>query len=587
MRGQALDGGRTQRRARRHDAPTSDVALRGSEVARVCAVGIGQALALVAILFLVAHIVDAAATSARTDTAARDLPLRSVALLVLVVVLFGVLRAVEFSVTERAGYRAVQELRMRMYSHLQGMVPRELQHRSRGALLLRFTGDLSMLRTWISRGLLGGLVSCIVLVGAVAALAVLNLAMTAAVVIVVAVGALLSLASGERVRRATRTMRRRRSLLISNVDEQLHALAVVQAFGRADGEYCRLSRQNDSLTRALFQVARLRGYLRGVSSATGLLAAVAVLAVGIVELAAGRATMGIVVATLTIARQLHGPVRTLGLAHDYWQRQRVSREKIDDFLRSSSTPFKGAGLERMRVRRGRIQLEGLSVEGSLRLVTAEVVPGQLVGITGPQGAGKSTLLAAVARLAGPTAGAVRIDGHSVADSTSSSVAAAVGVAGPDLPLMRGTVRRNLTYRDPEASDDEVRRIVDVTGLDATLADLPDGITTWLHEGGRNISAGQRQHIALARALLGNPPVLLLDEPTSQLDNDARSAIHDVLVRHSGTVLMVSHDPRELALADRVWTMHGGQITEDVSGEEYRDRLWRTAQRSSRSSAETS
>ena len=217
---------------------------------------------------------------------------------------------------EKVGFDLVRRLRMQMYAHLQGMTPAQVQGRSRGGLLLRFIGDLSMLRTWVSRGLLAGLVALIVLVPTLAALTVLNHRIGLTLVAVLACGAAVSLLSGRPVRRATRSMRRRRSLLISNLDEQLHSLSVVQVFGRSSGEYTRLSRQNESMNRSLYRVAELRGRLRGITAAAALLSIVAVLFVGLVEVRNGTASVGLVVAALVMTRLLVTPVRTLGLAHD-------------------------------------------------------------------------------------------------------------------------------------------------------------------------------------------------------------------------------------------------------------------------------
>lgn len=116
-------------------------------------------------------------------------------------------------------------------------------------------------------------------------------------------------------------------------------------------------------------------------------------------------------------------------------------------------------------------------------------------------------------------------------------------------------------------------MVDVTGLEQVLTELPEGLRTWVTEGGRNLSAGQRQRIALCRALVGNPSVLLLDEPTSNLDLAGKSAVRDVISRHAGTVLLVTHDPAELILADQVWVLDAGRVTEVMSGDEYRDLAW--------------
>jgi ATP-binding cassette, subfamily B, bacterial len=570
-------------------APPDPFRLRRLDIVKVVTLGLAQAATLVLFLLIILSAVDALDPSL-TDGGGplgRLTDLQRLAGLVLAAVALGALRSWEFSLAEKAGYEVVRRLRMQMYAHLQGMSPRQFQHRARGGLVMRFTGDLSMLRMWLSRGLLGGAVALIVIVATTVAVALLNPWIALSLLAVLATGAATSLAGGRSLRRATRSMRRRRSLVMSNVDEQLNCLPVVQVFGRSGGEYARLSRQNDSMNRSLGRVAELRGRLRGLASSVGLLAAVAVLAVGLVELRAGRASLGLVVATVIVARQLDGPVRTLGLAHDYWQRGRVSRQKLLDFLASSTTRLDDPALTSLRVRRGDVEFRDVTVPGALSDVSLRAAPGELVAVNGRSGAGKSTLLALVARLVEPSSGQVVVDGQVLAEVTPRSTYRRVGMVSADLPLMRGTVRRNITYRLPGATEEEIRRVVLATGLDEVLDELPDGITTWVTEGGRNLSAGQRQRIALARALLGNPEILLLDEPTAWLDPASKSAVLDVVRHHAGTVLLVTHDPEETALADQVWRLDRGRVAEVLSGEEYRDRAWLTSQGGGTWSAATS
>ncbi|RNE66454.1 ABC transporter ATP-binding protein [Cryobacterium tepidiphilum] len=541
----------------------------------VVVLGIGQVITLVSFVLLLRSVVNALvpAVVGEAAEAAFRVALGEVALLGVVALVHGWLRSREFSVTEAVGYRIVRDLRMKMYRHLQGMTPRQLQGRARGGLLLRFLGDLSMTRMWISHGILGGIMAAVVLVGTLGVLMFLSSWMTLAILAALCTGAALSLAAGRAMRRATRAMRRRRSLVMSNIDEQLNAHAVVQVFGRSAGEFARLSRQNDALTRALIRVARLRGYLRGISTAFSLIVVGVVLTVGMFEIRRGTASVGLVVAFVVVARQLSGPVHRLGLAHDYWHRAQVSEQKIAEYLRSSSRPIDRLSLERMRVRKGDIRFDSVTVSGALHDIVLHVEPGQLVAVTGPGGAGKSTLLGLLARMVEPTEGSVIVDGQPLAQTIPDSVARRVGVVGPDLPLMRGTVRRNITYALPDADDDEVERVVRASGLDDVLAELPDGINTWVTEGGRNLSVSQRQRIALARALMGNPPILVLDEPTDGLDRSGKDAFIALLRRHAGTAVLATHDPQEIALADAVVVMAGGRVTQVLSGDEYRDQLW--------------
>lgn len=555
--------------------------LRRIDVAKVVVLGLLRAGALIAFVLVLAEIVDAIGqlTTAGTAAAAAWRATRiQLGVLVLVVALHGCLRAWEFSVSEKIGYTVVQRVRMQLYRHLQGMQPQQLQTRSRGGLLLRFIGDLTMLRTWLSRGLLGGLIALIALTAPLATLLYLSWPIGLTLVSVLAAAAAVSLANGAPMRDATRAMRRRRSLLTSNVDEQLSALAVPQVFGRAKGEFSRLARQNDALNRSLFRVADLRGRLRGVASASGLLAVVAVLAVGLVEVRRGSASPGLVVAAILTSRLLATPVRALGLAHDYWHRSLVSRQKLHEFLCGPTRELDPPDQARLTVRRGRLEFRNVTVPGALEQVTLKAQSGQLVAVAGPGGSGKSTLLGLVARLVEPTSGEVRIDGQRLADITPRSTFRKVGMVSPDLPLLRGSVRRNLTYRLRDVPPEELRRVVYATGLDRLLAELPHGLRTKVLQGGRNLSVSQRQRIALGRALLGDPPILLLDEPTATLDPRARQDFWQALVHHHGTVLLVSNDPTELAMADQVWMLDNGRVAETLSGEEYRDRMWLAAQK---------
>ena len=546
-----------------------------SVFAKVIAIGLAQVLTLVSYVLLLRSIVDSFAPV--TVGAAADLQWRwalvQAAILGAVALLHGWLRAMAFNVAETAGYKVVRDLRMMMYKHLQGMTPRQFQGRARGGLLLRFLGDLSMTRMWISRGVLGGMMAALVLVGTLTVLFFFSVWMTLAIVVAISAGAAASLVAGQRMRQATRIMRRRRSLVMSNLDEQMNAQTVVHVFGRTAGEYARLSHQNDELTRALIRVARLRGYLRGVATAFSLLALGAVLTAGLFEVRQGTASIGTVIAFVVVTRQLSSPVRTLGLAHDYWHRAQVSVGKIKEYLRSSSRDMDSNGHGPLRVRQGTIEFSSVTVNGSLHDVNLRVGAGEVVAVTGDGGSGKSTLLGLVSRTIDPDQGCIIIDRQVLAKTALRSAARWIGAMGPELPLMRGSLWRNLTYAAPHATEEEVERVLAATGLDEMLLDLPYGLQTWVTEGGLNLSKSQRQRIALARALMGNPPILLLDEPTLGLDTAAKQAFAAMLRRFHGTVLLATQDPQELALADKIVVLSKGTISEVITGEEFRDRVW--------------
>lgn len=548
--------------------------VRRRDIVTVVVLGLLQAAGLVAFVLLIGRIVEVLlpTTVGRAADEEYHRGLVTAGLLAVVAVALGVLRAWEFTVAERAGYLVVQRLRMAMYVHLQRMMPHHLRHRARGGLLLRLTGDLSMLRMWASRGLLEGISATIVLVTGLGLIGHLDPLMGCALVAGLSAGAVASLLNGRAMREATRSMRRRRSLLIGNIDEQINALAVTQAHGRVAGERARLDRQNASLTRSLIRVARLRGRLRGLAVASGLLATVGVLAVGLVQTRRGQATVPEVVAALVVARLLTRPTRVLGLAHDYWHRGLVSRQKVLDFLASSSRHPVEERFDRLAVGRGAIELRGLGVTGLVEGVTASVEGGRLVGLTGGAGTGASTLLDVLARLVDPTAGTVLVDGQDLTFTAPFSAGRRVGYASPGLPLMRGSLMRNLTYAGRGADPAEVQRVVLALGLDETMQRAGGaGVQAWLTEGGANLAASDRALVALGRALMGNPPVLLLDDPLAALDDTARPRARSAILRHRGTVLWASPNDNDLELADTVWVMRAGRLVECLSGDEFRAR----------------
>ena len=478
--------------------------------------------------------------------------------------LAGWLRARERVDAERLGQRYVHELRTALYDRLSGLSPRALGRRSRGGVALRFVGDLTAVRMWVSLGLSRLLVSTTFVVAALGALAFVSPALALAVGAVIAAGTAGTAALSRPLESSARAARRRRTRLAANLTEQVAAQPVVQVFGQQERERRRVRRQSRRLGRAMVDRAVAIGRLRGLTEATAGAATVAALLVGAVEVGSGRASVGTVVAALALVGLLVSPLRDLGRVPEYWHNSRVSLEKVSDFLATPGAVEDAPGAPALGPGPGRLELDRVELEGSLRGVSAVARPGEVVAIVGPNGAGKSSLIAVVARLTDPGAGAVRLDGDDLRERSLRSVRAAIGVAGPDLPLLRGSVERNLRYRRPDASRDDLTRVIDLCDLGELIARLPDGLSTRVGEAGQRLSAGEGQRIALARALLGDPRLLLLDEADANLDATARATLDRVVaaVRRRATVLVVTHRRETIERADAVWHLDGGRLVEE-------------------------
>jgi len=463
--------------------------------------------------------------------------------------------------SERMGQSYVMRVRLALFDHLCAVAPRVLQRRARGGVLLRFLSDLTALRNWVSLGIARLTVAGVVVVPTIAALAWVNAPIAAAVGAMLLFGALGAFLLGGRLERAVIEARRRRTYLANNLTEKLFALGTVQVHGQVARERRRVERQSERLRDAMIQRAKTIGVVRGLTSGSTALATGAAVLVGVMQVAAGQATPGTVVASVAIIGVLVAQIRALGQVYEYWHASQVAYQKIEEFFAMPAVLKDVSEALPIASGPGRLVFDNVSVEGTLDCVKATAEPGQRIALVGPNGAGKSTLLAVAARLLDPDDGAVFLDGQDVTSVTQVSLHRSIGFVGPEAPLLRGTLERNLRYGARRASAREFRRVNRECGVEAVIAELPEGERTRLSDCGGNLSVGQRQRVAMARALLGNPRVLLVDEVDANLDPMAAATFEQALQRFKGTVLMVTHRLSRVRSADIVWHLDDGKLVE--------------------------
>lgn len=537
------------------------VIMKGSRVkffAQLVANGLAQGCATIATVFLIRLTFDRLITvSGRVDY---DLMFWVGLGLALSACSIGWLRMTERVTAERMGQDYIHQVRLILFKHLSTLAPRALQRRSRGAIVLRFVGDLSALKRWVSLGLARIAVACVTSLFALLILSIINWRLAIVVAFVLSLGALYAISLGKSVSEKVKESRRRRSYLAANVNEKVATMAVVQAFGQSDRERLRIRRQSRRLKDAMVERAGKIGLMRGVTQSVTAIASGAVLMFGANEVASGRATAGTVVAAMTIVALLVPALRDLSRVYEYLQEARISSQKIRKFLDTPSLVHEIPNAPDLKTGPGRIEFRDVNLSGILNKVTAIAEPGEVVVLTGPNGAGKSTLMSLAARLIDPDEGKILLNGQDLAKYSLTSVRRAISIVSPDLPLLRGTVDKNLRYRWPKASEEEVNRVKTLCEIDKVLAELPQGDQTRVTEGGENLSLGQRQRIALARALLGNPSVLLLDEADAHLDHDAGMILKRILDEYNGTVLWVTHNSEQIDKADVIWSMENGQLS---------------------------
>lgn len=521
-------------------------------------VGVGQAAGAIGTALLVRHayhsLVTGSAPAGQWTTALVALGLIGT------VGLAAGMRAAERVAAERLGQHYVTQVRADLFDHLTKVPARQLGQRNRGNMLLRFVGDLTALRSWVSLGMAQLLVATIAVTLAIGALTVIDTRIGLAVAAVLALGCVATWRTSPRLLASSRRARGRRAKLTGEVTERLTHIGVLQASGQERREHRRVGRLSVRVSEAMVERARAAGLCRAAAEGTAGLATVAVVLVGAAEVQAGGTTAGTVVGAVAVAGMLTGHLRDLGRVAEYAAGAKVARAAALRFL-AMPTLSDPPGLPDLDVGPGRLAIEDLGLTGALAGVTLHAEPGQTVAIVGGNGAGKSTLVALAARMLDPDQGRVRLDGQDLRARSLGSVRAAIGIAGPDLPLLRGTVERNVCYRQPRADEQEIARITALCGLDEVVDVLPGGWRAEVGEGGERVSAGQRARLSVARAALGSPSLLILDEAEAHLDRAATDMVTRVLADHTGTALVVTHRREVVERADVVWCLHEGRVVE--------------------------
>jgi len=460
---------------------------------------------------------------------------------------------------EKLGQGYVHRLRLKLYDRMSRFAPRALSRRSSGAATLRFVGDLSAVRRWVSLGLARIVVAGIVALLSVGVLAFLDPYLAGCSIVVLLGGLAWNLYLGPRMQQTVSAARRERGRLAGNINDRIRSLIVIQAFDQQDRERRRLRRHSEQLSAAMVERARASGRMRAATDGSSAASMGLVLCLGAVEVFQGMTSSGNVVAAMAVVGFLSTAFSDLGRVHEYFQDYRVSREKIEQFLRTRALKGRSPQRPDLRLDGGEVELRGVRLEGILHGVDACAPAGSRIALSGSNGAGKSTLLHVVARLIDPDGGQVLIDGQDIFSCNLASVRRAIGMVSPDLPLLRGSVRYNLRYRWPDAPEHAVTKVVETCGLAPLLESLPGGESYRLQEGGQNLSLGQRHRLAVARALLGGPKILIVDEIDASLDRRAAAFLDQVLASFVGTVLMVTRFEERIARVDQIWHMEAGCI----------------------------
>ncbi|NBM18381.1 ABC transporter ATP-binding protein [Streptomyces sp. GC420] len=494
----------------------------------------------------------------------------------------------ETRMTGRTGERVLYALRVKIFAQLQRLGLDFYERELTGRIMTRMTTDVDALSTFLQTGLVTAVVSVLTFFGILVALLVIDVQLALVVFAtlpLLIVGTFFFRRSSVK---AYELARERVSVVNADLQESVAGLRIVQAFRRERTGAERFAARSDD-----YRQARVRGqwlisvYFPFVQLLSSVAAAL-VLVVGAGRVEAGTLTVGALVAYLLYIDLFFAPVQQLSQVFDGYQQATVSLGRIQELLREPTTTAQPGHPREVKALRGDIAFEDVHFsyadgEEALAGIDLRIPAGQTVAFVGETGAGKSTLVKLVARFYDPTSGRVTADGTDLRELDLTGYRHRLGVVPQESYLFQGTVRDAIAYGRPDASDAEVEAAARAVGAHDMIATLDGGYLHPVSERGRNLSAGQRQLIALARAELVDPDVLLLDEATAALDLATEGLVNQATDRLAGrrTTLVVAHRLTTAARADRVIVLDRGRVVEDGTHADLLARdgryaeLWRT------------
>jgi subfamily B ATP-binding cassette protein MsbA len=464
--------------------------------------------------------------------------------------------------------RMAMRLRNQVFEHLQYLSLSFFETRKTGQLMAAITTDVPVIQSSFTLGIIDSISAPLVIVGAMVMLFRSDWRLALLSFTVLPAMAAFIVGAGHRMRGHTATMQSALADISAVAEETLAAVRVVKSFAMESHESARFVRRSLEAFRSMMRGARVRAVLSPVVEALGALGVILVMWYGGQEVVSGRMDLPALAKFILLLNLVGSNARNLGNINLNLQQARAAAERIFALLDiQPEIRDRSDALELPRVE-GEIRFEDVSFRYAsgapvLQEISFELRAGQVGALVGPSGAGKSTIANLIPRFYDVEAGAVRIDGYDVRDVRLQSLRRQIGIVPQETVLFAGTIRENIAYGRPDASDAEIEAAARAANATEFIERLEDGYQTVVGERGVKLSGGQRQRIAIARAILKDPRILILDEATSSLDARSERLVQEALdkLMVNRTTLVIAHRLSTVRNADLILVLEGGRVVE--------------------------
>ena len=496
-------------------------------------------------------------------------------LAVIVIALFGAVSSYfEKYLTTSVGQWVMHDLRRVLYSHIQRLSLSYHDQKRTGDLISRVTSDIDAVQSLISNVLLGMVVNVLTLVGMVLVMFYLNWQFTL-IALAVAPGLFWVVYHyTRRIKQASRAVRRKEGDVVSVLEEVLSSIRVVKAFAREDYEQERFEKESlESVERAL-EARSVKAKLAPLVEVIVACGTCLVLWYGARLVISGGLTSGELLVFLLYLGKMYKPMRELSKMTDTISKADVGWERIREVLENEMQVRDVRGAKAAPRLKGEIEFDkvSFSYDGNGRVLqdlSLKIEPGQVAALVGPTGAGKTTIVSLLPRFYDQTSGLIKIDGYDIRRFKIKSLRQQMSFVLQEALLFRATVAQNIAYGKPEAMRWEIKRAAELSNAAEFIDRMPDGYETMIGERGVTLSGGQRQRITIARAIIRNAPILILDEPSAGLDSASEKLVFDALANlmRGKTSIVIAHRLATVRRADIIFVIDKGHVVENGTHEE--------------------